>query len=128
MVGRSFSAQLALASLLSLAVAFILWVFLVAVDVLALHEALQVATPKMVYFSLMTGLALFSLPLMWWGNKIGYYVAMVVAVISLVTNASAIVSALSALAVQENFLTGTMGLVFSLILLVSSVKASREKA
>ena len=128
MVGRSLSAQLALASLLSMAVADILWVFLVAVDVLAGDEALQVATPKMVYFSLMTGLALFSLPLIWWGNKIGYYVAMVVAIISLVFNASAVLSALSALAVQENVLTGVMGLVFSLILLVSSAKASRENA
>ena len=128
MVGRSFSAQLALASLLSLTATYVIWVFLVAVDVLAGDEALQVATPKMVYFALMTGLAFFSLPLTWWGNKIGYYVAMVIAVISLVTNASAIVSALSALSVPENILTGMMGLVFSMILLVSSAMASREKA
>jgi hypothetical protein len=128
LVGRSLSAQLALASLLSLTVTYIIWVFLVAVDVLAGDEALEVATPKMVYFTLMTGLALFSLPLMWWGNKIGYYVALVIAAISLVLNASAVVSALSALAVPENILTGMVGLVFSLILLVSSAKASREKA
>jgi hypothetical protein len=106
----------------------IIWVFLVAVDVLAGDEALEVATPKMVYFTLMTGLALFSLPLMWWGNKIGYYAAMVIAAISLVLNASAVVSALSALSVPENILTGMVGLVFSLILLVWSAKASREKA
>ena len=121
-MGRSFSVQVALASLLSLAVGNILWLFLVAVDVLVLAEPLPVATPKMVYFSLMISLAFFSLPLMWWGNKVGYHVAIIFAVMSLVTNATAMVSALRALAVPENILTSTVGSVFSLILLVSSVR------
>ena len=128
LMGRSFSVQVALASLLSLAVGNILWLFLVAVDVLVLHEPLLVATPKMVYLSLMVSLAFFLLPLMLWGNKVGCYVAMVFAVMSLLSNATAMVSALRALVAPENILTGTLNLVFSLILLVSSAKASREKA
>ncbi len=127
-MGRSLSAQLALASLVSMAATDVIWVFLVAVDVLALDEALEVATPKMVYFSLMAGIALFSLPLVWWGSRIGYYVAMALAAISLVSNATSILSALSGSAVQVNILTGMVGIVFSLILLVSSARASREKA
>ncbi len=112
---------------MSLAVIDILWVFLVAVDVLSLHEALEVATPKMVYFSLMAGLAFFSLPLMWWGSRIGFCTAVVFAAISLVSSASSVVSALNALVAQENILTGLVGLVFSLILLVSSAKAYRGR-
>ena len=104
----------------------ILWVILVAVDVLALAETLETATPKMVYFSLMAGVALFSLPLMWWGRRIGYYVAMAFAATSLVSNASTISSALSGAVVESNILTGVVGLAFSLVLLGSSAKASRE--
>ncbi len=126
-MGRSLSAQLALASLLSMTAADVIWVFLVAIDVLALDEALEVATPKMVYFSLMAGVALFSLPLVWWGSRIGYYVAMGFGAISLVSNATSILSAVSGSAVQVNILTGMVGIVFSLILLVASVRASREK-
>ncbi len=126
-MGRSLSAQLALASLLSMTAADVIWVFLVAIDVLALDEALEVATPKMVYFSLMAGVALFSLPLVWWGSRIGYYVATAFGAISLVSNATSILSAVSGSAVQVNILTGMVGVVFSLILLASSVRASREK-
>ncbi len=125
-MGRSLSAQLALASLLSMTAADIIWVFLVAVDVLALDEALDVATPKMVYFSLMAGIAIFSLPLMWWGSRIGYYIAIAFAAISLVSNATSILSALGGSVVQVNILTGMVGIVFSLILLASSARVSRE--
>ncbi len=127
-MGRSLSAQLALASLLSMTAADIIWVFLVAVDVLALDETLEVATPKMVYFAVMAGVALFSLPLMWWGSRIGYYVAIAFAAISLVSNATSILSALSGSVVQVNILTGMVGMIFSLILIVSSARASSEKA
>jgi hypothetical protein len=124
-MGRSFSVQVALASLLSLTVGNILWLCLVAIDVVVLAEPLPVATPKMVYFSIMISVAFFSLPLIWWGNKIGFYVAIIIAVISLVTNVSTIVSTLQALVVPENFSTATVGLVFSLILIGSSAKAAR---
>lgn len=126
-MGRSLSVQLASASFLSLTVGNILWLFLVAVDVLAQAEPVHVATPKMVYFSLMISLAFFSLPLMWWMNKVGFYVAIVIAAVSLLTNVSTIASTLQALAVPENLLTGAVGLVLSLVLLVSSSRASREK-
>ena len=129
MAGGSLGAQLALASLLSLTIVSILFVFLVAVDVLSGEEALAVATPKMIYFALMTGLAFFSLPLMWWRSRIGYYVAIAVAVISLISNASGIGSALSGVVVFDvNILSAVVGLVFSTILLVSSAIASREKS
>jgi hypothetical protein len=127
-VGRSFSVQLALASLLSLTVGNILWLFLVAVDVLVRAEPLPVSTPSMVYFSLMVSVAFFSMPLIWWGNKVGCYVAMAFAVVSLLANASTVVSALHGLVVPENFLVTAVGLVFSLVLLASTAKASREKA
>ena len=128
MTGRSLSAQLALASLMSLAVVDVLFVFLVAVDVLSGEEALAAGTPKMIYFSLMTGLAVFSLPLMWWRNRIGYYLAMAIAVISLLANASGIESALSGAVVADvNILSAIVGLTFSAILLVSGAIASREK-
>ncbi len=126
-MGRSLSAQLTLASLVSLTITDIIWVFLVAVDVLALDEALEVATPKMVYFTLMTGLAFFSLPLAWWGRKIGYYAAALFAVITILTNVSGVWAALNGLSVDVNILTGVVGFVFSAILLVSSAKASIEK-
>ena len=98
-----------------------------AVDVLALDETLEVATPKMVYFTLMTGLALFSLPLAWWGRKIGYFAAALLAIISLLTNVSGVWAALNGLSVDVNILTGVVGFAFSAILLVSSTKASIEK-
>ncbi len=105
----------------------VIWVFLVAVDVLALDEALEVATPKMVYFTLMTGLASFSLPLAWWGRKIGYYAAGLFAVITILTNVSGVWAAMNGLSVDVNIITGIAGFVFSAILLVSSAKASIEK-
>jgi hypothetical protein len=103
-------------------------VFLVAVDVLSGDEALAVATPKMIYFSLVAGLSVFSLPLVWWGNRIGYYVAMVIAVISMLANASGIWAALSGVVVVDvNMLSGVVGLALSAILFVSGAIASREK-
>jgi len=129
MTSRSLPAQLALASLLSLAVVDILFVLLVAVDVLSGDEALTVATPKMIYFSLMAGISFFALPLAWWGNRIGYYVAMAVATISLLASASGIWAAVTGVVpVDVNMLSGLVGLVLSGILLVSSGIASREKA
>ncbi len=128
MTDRSLPAQLAFASLLSLTVVHILFVFLVAVDVLSGDEALTVASPKMVFFSVMTGLSFFSLPLVWWGRRIGYYVAMAVAVISLLINASGLWSAMSGVArFDVNMLAGVVGLAFSAILLASGAIASREK-
>ncbi len=127
-MGRSLSAQLVLASLLSLAITDIIWVFLVAVDVLSLDETLEVATPKMVYFTLMAGLAFFSLPLAWWGRIVGYLAAAVFAIISLLTNISGVLAAVSGLSVDVNILTGIVLSVFSAILLVSSAKASTQKA
>ncbi len=129
MTTRRLPAQLAFASLLSLAVTDILFVFLVAVDVLSGDEALSVATPKMIYFSLMASLSFFSLPLIWWGNRIGYYVAMAVAALSLLAGVSGVWSALTgAVPVDVNVLSGLVGLALSTILLVSSGYASREKA
>lgn len=129
MTGRSLPAQLALASLLSLTVVDILFVFLVAVDVLSGDEALTVATPKMMFFSLMSGLSFFSLPLVWWGRRIGYYTAVAVAVISLPINASGLWSALSGVVpLDVNMLSGVVGLALSATLLVASAIASREKS
>lgn len=129
MTTRRLPAQLAFASLLSLAVTDILFVFLVAVDVLSGDEALSVATPKMIYFSLMVSLSFFSLPLTWWGNRIGYYVAMAVAALSLLAGVSGVWSALTgAVPVDVNVLSGLVGLALSTILLVSSGYASTEKA
>ncbi len=129
MTDRSLTAQLSFASLLSLTVMDILFVFLVAVDVLSGDEALAVATPKMMYFTLMTGVSFFSLPLVWWRHRIGYYVAMAVALVSLLVNLSGIWSALSGVvAFDVNVLSGAVGLAFSVILIASGVIASRDKS
>ena len=128
MVDKRLMAHLALASLLSLAVADILLVFLVAVDVLSGHESLAVATPKMIYFALLAGVSSFALPLVWWGHRIGYYVAMAVALVSLLANLSGIGSALrGAVPFDVNVASAIVGLAISAILLVAGAIASRSR-